>query len=155
MHPYRIHLLHELKDQDYQDRVNFSNWFLEQEEDIIERILWTDEAHFHLDGALNTRNCIIWSGENPQASVTHSLHPQRVTVWCGFSAKFILPPAFLEGETVNSERYLNILKQHMLPNLPRRSNILFMQDGAPPHIAKPVKEFLMQKFGENVISQRW
>lgn len=155
MHPYRLHMLHELKEGDHQARIDFANWFLDQEDDYVERIMWSDEAHFDLDGSLSTRNCIIWSSSNPYASVTHSLHPQRVTVWCGFTAKFILPPAFIEGATVNGERYLRILQEHMLPNLPRRKSVVFMQDGASPHIAKPVKEFLMKKFGNDIISRHF
>jgi hypothetical protein len=155
MRPYRLRMLHELKEGDHQERIDFANWFLEQEDDYVERILWSDEAHFHLDGSLSTRNCVIWSSSNPQAAVIHSMHPQRVTVWCGFTAKFILPPAFIEGETVNGERYLRILQEHMLPNLPRRKSVVFMQDGAPPHIAKPVKEFLMKKFGDDIISRHF
>ncbi|GBN27936.1 hypothetical protein AVEN_216322-1 [Araneus ventricosus] len=28
-------------------------------------ILWTDEAHFYLQGSVNTQNCRIWAKENP------------------------------------------------------------------------------------------
>lgn len=155
MHPYHLQLVHELKPQDFESRMEFANWFLEQDEDFVERILWTDEAHFHLDGSISNKNCVIWASNNPNISVSHSLHPQRVTVWCGLTAKFILPPFFIEGETVNGERHLHILQNHMKPNLPRRSNVIFMQDGAPPHIAKPVKEFLLSNFGEKVISRHF
>lgn len=159
MHPYHVHLLHEMKETDFPARVEFAEWFLEKmdEENFQERVLWTDEAHFHLDGTLSNHNCIIWAKENPGIFTTKSLHPQRVTVWCGFTSNFILPPAFLEqGQTVNAERYLAILRDHMLPNLPRRNkNIVFMQDGAPPHIANPVKDFLRNQFGDDIISRHF
>jgi transposase len=160
LHPYHISLHQELKETDYAARLEFANWFLEQtdiDETFDRRVLWTDEAHFSLDGTLCTKNCIIWSSENPHVSVTRSLHPDRVTVWCGFSSDFILPPFFLESnETVNSDRYLNILKHHMLPNLGRRKrNIIFMQDGAAPHTAVKVREFLHDNFGERVISRNF
>jgi transposase len=159
MHPYRVRLLQELKETDYQARVDFANWFLDRmdEDGFQERVLWTDEAHFNLDGSLCNKNCVIWSKDNPCTSVTTSLHPQRVTVWCGFTSRFILPPAFLEnGDTVNAERYLHILKEHMLPNLPRhKKNIIFMQDGAPPHVANIVKTFLKDRFGDDIISRHF
>jgi inhibitor of nuclear factor kappa-B kinase subunit alpha len=158
LHPYHVRLTHELKEKDFEERVAFANWFLERMDDdgFSERVLWTDEAHFHLDGSLTHSNCVIWSKEDPCVSVTKSLHPQRVTVWCGFSAKFILPPAFLEKEeTITAQRYLNILQNHMLPKLPRRQNVIFMQDGAAPHVANVVKGFLREKFGDNVISRHF
>lgn len=157
MHPYRVHVLQELKDSDFQAaRVDFANWFLNKsdEDGFEDRVLWTDEAHFYLDGSLCNRNCVIWSTENPHAVATTSLHPQRVTVWCGFSTRFILPPMFLEeGETVTAERYLTILRDHMLPNIPRRQKVIFMQDGAAPHVAKSVKQFLLNHFGADIISR--
>jgi hypothetical protein len=155
MRPYHLKMVHELKDSDFAARLEFAEWFLDQEDDFVDSVLWTDEAHFHLDGSLSNKNCVVWSTVNPHATVSHSLHPQRVTVWCGLTARFILPPFFLEGETVNGDRYLSILKEHMLPNLPRRRRTVFMQDGAAPHIAKPVKNFLLEKFGSDVISRHF
>lgn len=159
LHPYHVTLRHELKDGDLQSRLDFANWFMDRldvEEDFDQHILWTDEAHFDLDGSLSNRNCIIWAANNPHASVTHSLHPERVTVWCGFTADFILPPFFMEqGETINSDRYLHILQSHMMPHLPRRHNTIFMQDGAAPHTALKVRNFLREKFGDRVISRHF
>jgi transposase len=158
LRPYRVKVLHELKDSDFDARVRFAEWFMDQmdEDGFEKRILWSDEAHFYLDGSLCNSNCVIWSNENPNISVTKSLHPQRVTVWCGFTSTFILPPFFLDsGETINSERYLHILQHHMVPHLPRRANVIFMQDGAAPHVAGNVKNFLEQKFGANVISRHF
>jgi inhibitor of nuclear factor kappa-B kinase subunit alpha len=61
-----------------------------------------------------------------------------------------------QGETINADRYLNILQNHMLPHLPRRHpNIIFMQDGAAPHTALRVRDFLKATFGERVISRHF
>ncbi|GFV86879.1 uncharacterized protein TNCV_2198311 [Trichonephila clavipes] len=57
-------------------------------------ILWTDEAHFHLDGSVNTHNCRIWETDNPHSTLQVPLHSPKVTVWCGFSSSFILGPYF-------------------------------------------------------------
>ncbi|GBN46715.1 hypothetical protein AVEN_149538-1 [Araneus ventricosus] len=56
-------------------------------------ILWSDEVHFCLIGHVNTHNCRIWAAENPHAIQEH---PDRVTVWCGFTATFIIGPYFLK-----------------------------------------------------------
>lgn len=156
-HPYHLKCLHELRPLDYEARVNFANWFLNNCEgsSLWERTLWTDEAHFYLDGFVCTKHCVIWARENPHCYRTKPLHQRKVTVWCGFTNSRILPPAFVpEGQTVNTDVYLDILRNHMLPNLPRNHGLVFMQDGAPAHTSNATKEFLKETFGEqNIISR--
>ncbi|GFX95952.1 uncharacterized protein TNCV_2085321 [Trichonephila clavipes] len=65
------------------------------------KILWSDEAHFHLSGTVNTHNCRIWDTENPRTFQDIPLHSPKVTVWCGFTAKFILGPFLFEKTTRN------------------------------------------------------
>ncbi|GFU53451.1 uncharacterized protein TNCV_1662611 [Trichonephila clavipes] len=48
------------------------------------RILFSDEAHFWLNGYVNKQNCRIWSEANPQVYVETPLHPEKLTVWCAF-----------------------------------------------------------------------
>ena len=62
-------------------------------------ILWTDEAHFHLNGQVNTHNCHTWAKENPNTVQAKLLHDTKVTVWCGFTAKFIMVPYSSEQVT--------------------------------------------------------
>ncbi|GFX52111.1 hypothetical protein TNCV_981481 [Trichonephila clavipes] len=55
-----------------------------------ERILFSDEAHFWLNGYVNKQNCRIWSKANPEAYVETPLHPEKLTVWCALWAGGIL-----------------------------------------------------------------
>ncbi|GFU60598.1 DUF4817 domain-containing protein [Trichonephila clavipes] len=48
---------------------------------ISELILFSDEAHFWLNGYVNKQNCRIWSEANPQVYVETPLHPEKLTVW--------------------------------------------------------------------------
>ncbi|GFW00484.1 uncharacterized protein TNCV_693231 [Trichonephila clavipes] len=50
--------------------------------DFNKRILFSDEAHFWLNGYVNKQNCRIWSEANPQVYVETPLHPEKLTVWC-------------------------------------------------------------------------
>ncbi|GFU35179.1 hypothetical protein TNCV_2106221 [Trichonephila clavipes] len=50
--------------------------------DFHKRILFSDEAHFWLNGYVNKQTCRIWSEANPQVYVETALHPQKLTVWC-------------------------------------------------------------------------
>jgi len=50
------------------------------------------------------------------------MHPQRVTVWCGFWAKGIIGPYFFENETcqavtVTGARYRDMIKQFFVSKL--------------------------------------
>ncbi|GBO14723.1 hypothetical protein AVEN_28501-1 [Araneus ventricosus] len=93
------------------------------------------------------------------------LHSQTVTVWCGFMAAFIFGPFFFEeiGSsgpvtcTVKGKRYESILRNQIVPVLQQRGCVdstIFMQDGAPPHIATPVKQLLNLHFGNDRIINR-
>ncbi|GFW54539.1 uncharacterized protein TNCV_2232131 [Trichonephila clavipes] len=45
--------------------------------DFHKRILFSDEAHFSLNGYVNKQNCRIWSEANPQVYVETPLHPEK------------------------------------------------------------------------------
>ncbi|GFV51306.1 hypothetical protein TNCV_2174911 [Trichonephila clavipes] len=58
--------------------------------DFHKRILFSDEAHFWLNGYVNKQNCRIWSEANPQVYVETPLVPEKLTVWCALWAGGIL-----------------------------------------------------------------
>ncbi|GFV55246.1 hypothetical protein TNCV_3279611 [Trichonephila clavipes] len=58
--------------------------------DFHKRILYSDEAHFWLNGYVNKQNCSIWSEANPQVYVETLLHPEKLTIWCALWAGGIL-----------------------------------------------------------------
>ncbi|GFW49562.1 uncharacterized protein TNCV_2843431 [Trichonephila clavipes] len=58
--------------------------------DFHKRILFSDEAHFRLNGYVK-KNCRIWSEANPQMYVETPLHPEKLTVWCALWAGAVVP----------------------------------------------------------------
>ena len=65
------------------------------------------------------------------------MHPQCVTVWCGFGFRGIIGPFFFENEqgqavTVNGARYRAMLNEFLLKKIEEEDigNIWFQQDGA-------------------------
>ncbi|GFU35794.1 uncharacterized protein TNCV_1083571 [Trichonephila clavipes] len=155
---YRFKRVQMLEPGDPQQRLDFANEFLlryDADNDWPLRILWTDEAHFTLNGSINTKNCMHWGETNPHAVAPVPLFDAKVTVWCGITATFVLGPFFFEETTptgpatcsVTGSRYAAMLKNYVLPELRRRNalnDIVWMQDGAPPHIARSVKRLLDQ-----------
>ncbi|GFX05092.1 hypothetical protein TNCV_4460371 [Trichonephila clavipes] len=66
--------------------------------DFHKRILFSDEAHFWLNGYVNKQNCRIWSEANPQVYVETPLHPEKLTVWCALWAGGIIGPYFFKND---------------------------------------------------------
>ena len=62
-------------------------------------ILCFDETQFTLDGAVNNQNCRIWCSACPYVVHERSLHSGYITVWCDFTAEFILRPFSFEQNT--------------------------------------------------------
>ncbi|GFV90173.1 uncharacterized protein TNCV_4378891 [Trichonephila clavipes] len=78
---------------DHQARRRFVEWAQNEiavVPDFPNRILFTDEAHFWLNGYVNKQNCRIWSEANPQVYGETPLHPEKLTVWCALWAGGIL-----------------------------------------------------------------
>ncbi|GBM95080.1 hypothetical protein AVEN_111036-1 [Araneus ventricosus] len=59
---YKIHVMQALNPADPGKRTQFARLFLARRavDNCPWNILWSDETHFTLHGAVNTRNCRIW-----------------------------------------------------------------------------------------------
>ncbi|GFW81016.1 transposable element Tc3 transposase [Trichonephila clavipes] len=65
---------------DHQARRRFVEWAQNEiavVPDFHKQILFSDEAHFWLNGYVNKQNCRIWSEANPQVYVETPLHPEN------------------------------------------------------------------------------
>jgi len=118
---YKIQLTQELKPTDHVQHREFVNWVLENQKvdgNFSKKIIFSDEAHFQLDGCVNTQNCRIWGAENPRVIHGKLLHVQRATVWCGFWAGRVIGPYFFKNEarnsvTVNGVHYRNMITEFL------------------------------------------
>ncbi|GFX79470.1 putative transposable element [Trichonephila clavipes] len=117
--------------------------------DFHERILFSDEAHFWLNGYVNKQNCRIWSEANPQVYVETPLHPEKLTVWCALWTSGIIGPYFFknaEGHnvTVNGDRYRAMITNFFIPELNNHNvqELWFQQDGATCHTARVTIDLL-------------
>ncbi|GFV14160.1 hypothetical protein TNCV_526341 [Trichonephila clavipes] len=78
---------------DHQTKRRFVEWAQNEIAVVLDfhkRILFSDEAHFFLNGYVNKQNCHISSEANPQVFVETPLHPEKLTVWCALWAGGIL-----------------------------------------------------------------
>jgi len=158
LYPYKLSSLIDLTHVAKTKRMEFCEWLMSS--DSMPDILWSDEAYFSLNGEVNKHNCIVWAAEKPEPRVVVKSYPPKICVWMGFSGHFLHEPFFFHG-SINADGYLEMLQSHMIPGLQRHralESVIFQQDGAPPHVAKKVMEFLAGQFGDRVISRnagRW
>lgn len=153
--PFKFKMLQALEDRDFEKRIEFGNWYY-QNEPTIPNVLWSDEAYLHLDGGVSRYHCQIWSVNNPRQIMTKPLHPRKICVWIGFTSTFCLEPYFFEG-TITAASYLQMLQNHVQPSLTRLdklSSTIFQQDGAPAHFGKVVRSYLEKTFGADRIISR-
>lgn len=161
MHPYKIMLVQELSERDFEVRMTLCQDMLRhvQREDVV---IFSDEAHFHLSGTVNKQNCRYWCEGNPQELHQRPLHSPKVTVWCAIFNFGVIGPYFFEenGETVtvNSDRYCVMLRNFLQPKLGELfhglENVWFQQDGATAHTARRSLTLAREMFPGHVISLR-
>ena len=122
---------------------------------LLENIIWSDEAVFHLGGFVNRHNSHYWAQETPKKLLKKSQSKPKVTVWCGITATRVIGPFFLR-DTMNGERYHHMLEDFIIQeiNQMNKDHVIFMQDGAPPHYANFVQDLLNNSFPGRWIGRR-
>lgn len=162
LHPYKIQLVQKLKPNDFNLRKLYAETMLERFSNF-DNILFSDEAHFHLNGHVNKQNCRYWSSENPKTKHQKPLHSPKVTVWAAISSKGIIGPYFFEDFygrtiTVNSTEYVKMLRLFLSPQLQEfagyNRRTWFQQDGATCHTSNESLPVVKEMFPEKLISRR-
>lgn len=167
-HPFKIQLVQELSDDDPDRRMEFCQVLMDmcnQNPGFVQNIIFSDEATFKLNGEINRQNCRYWAKDNPHwMREQHTQYPEKVNVWVGIVRNKIIGPYFFEGN-VNGQAYLQFLQRFLIPTLvnlfPSRNNprvpdesLWYQQDGAAPHYAVGVREYLNQVFPNRWIGRR-
>jgi len=127
-----------------------------EDEEFVTKIVWSDEAQFKLNGRVNRHNCVYWAPENLHVHVEKAVNLPGMNVWCGLSARGLIGPFLFEG-TVTGEAYLEMLRSSILPAiraLYENSEVFYQQDGAPPHYHRDVRAFLDENLQGHCIGIR-
>lgn len=86
-----------MKETDHKQRV--STWLQEhasQRDEIFDRMFFSYEAWFHLNGYVNNQNTQICATSNPYHMQEQTLHDVRV--WCAVSRHTSLAQSFLQKQ---------------------------------------------------------
>lgn len=152
-HPYHLSLHQALGGRDFERRMEFCRFALQQLKDdpFFKRVLFTDEATFTNHGNVNLRNMHYWALENPHwiRQVQHQ-KPWSVNVWCGIVGNFIVGPYFIPDmlNGIMYEHFLRNVLPTLLEEIPldTRQCMWFQHDGCPAHSSRVATEVLNEKF---------
>ena len=122
MRSYKIQFV-QLYDDDYDRRVEMADTLLPilQNPGNKDRIFFSDECTFYLSEMVHKQNCRKWGYENQHEVQEVPLHSLKVNVWCAMSSKCIIGPYFFDDKNVNSENYLEMLKEYFHPILVKKA----------------------------------
>ena len=165
LYPYKMWTRQKLTPKNMTDRVEFCRWFLRQCEmtdAFLQHIWFTDEAHFYLDGSVNTQNNRFWAITAPDIVKERPLHSLKCTAWCAVSSSGVIGSFLSEDgqertQTVTGERYRRIFRRFVTVMQRRCADNhaiqWFQQDGATPHTAHETIKLIQECFGTRVISR--
>ena len=95
MKPYKYHMLQALRPTDEVARLNFCHHLTEElDENVTNKLVFSDEACFHLSGKVNRHNLRIWGTEKPHETIQHERDSPKVNVFCAISKKSVYGPFF-------------------------------------------------------------
>lgn len=110
--PYKKRVVPNLSVEQKRKRVNFYHWVKNNfSKSDTERILFSDEKWFTLNGVYNSQNDRIWAANREEADESGGIHqkrkfPQGIMVWLGACTKGLTPLVVIEKGTVNQEVYM-------------------------------------------------
>lgn len=95
-------------------RTDFSNLVLEQLEDFVKKLVFSDKTIFYLSGKINCQNVRIWDFENSRVIQEHKRDSPKVNVFCAISNTKVYGDFFFVGNTVIGAFYLDLLENRCL-----------------------------------------
>ena len=119
MTPCKLQLVQQLKDADKPARRDSCIAIQEklEEDGFDDRLVFSDEPAFHVNGKVNKHNTGIWDAENPHEILEHQRDSPKVTMFCAMSKKAVYELFVFKGATVNGEMYLDMLEKWLVDNM--------------------------------------
>lgn len=161
-HPFKVKLVHELNEDDFDRRIEFCEdmmFRIDENPNFASNVVFSDEATFQLNGNLNRHNCRYWAEENPfWMREDNTQYPQKLNVWAGILNNQLIGPFFIDGN-LNAIQYENMLRMQIVPRIieitgANFEHTWFQQDGAAPHYGRNVRQYLNVVFADRWIGRR-
>ena len=146
---YKPRRYKQLNEDDPDRRLEFCETWEEHvraDAQFYQKIIWSGEARFHINGCVNTHNCAILPYES--TIETEKEDSSSITVWGAIWHEDVIGPVFFDS-TVSSENYLNMLNTTLfqyIVNQMKAQHLVYQLDGAPPHFDIHVRNALNENF---------
>lgn len=146
--PYKFQMVQALKPADLPKRTQFCQELqLRLEEDGFEdRLVFTDEATFHLSGKVNRHNLRFWGTENPQLTLEYERDSPKLNVFCAITSNRVFGPFFFAEPTVTGGIYLDMLSEWLLPQLTENVADFILQQDWSGHVRDHLNMYLPQRW---------
>ncbi|PNF20655.1 hypothetical protein B7P43_G03020, partial [Cryptotermes secundus] len=148
---YKIQIIQALTPSGKVARTNFVVDKLERIDaspDFLRQVCFSDEATFHVNGAVNRYNCRIWGSQNPHVTCELETGSPKVNEWSSLMHDKFIGLLFFWEKTLTGRSYLDMLERYALPQLPPQT--ILQQDGAPPYFWQHVRNHL-----DREVTGRW
>jgi hypothetical protein len=144
---YKLQHLHHIKPDDQRKRIDFAVEMLsciEENDNYLDFMLFSDESTFHVCGKINRHNCRIWGSGNPHQVIEYERDTPKLSVWLGLHKHGVIGQFFFMESMVTGHSYLDMLENFVIPHIP--PGFIFQQDGAPSHFHRDATTFLDETF---------
>lgn len=105
----RIERLVSTRDRNFEEHVQFCEWFLHQMQNfnatLVQTVLRTDKVTFTNCGSVNTKNMHYWVTKNSQ--VNHQCR-RDLNDWCGIIGHQIIGPYFIKRSVTGRTYYIRV-----------------------------------------------
>ena len=88
-----------------------------EEDRFTKKLVFSDEATFHVCGKVNHYNVRIWGTENPHVTMEHVRDSPKVNVFCAVFSCKVYGPFFFAEPTVTGINYLDTLQLWLMSQL--------------------------------------
>lgn len=126
---------------------------------FFDRVYWTDESIFTLNGHVNKQTMRFWARTDPKKYIEISHHPSKVMMFAAIHKTKGIIRGFFD-RNVDQYSYVKMLEDNIMPAIiKKRSNPhdisedVWMQDGAPCHTTEYSLSYLYSNF-EFIISNK-
>ncbi|CAB0043489.1 unnamed protein product, partial [Trichogramma brassicae] len=150
-HDFKFRKGQGLLPEDYPRRVAFCEGMLaafEEDDTLLDRIIYTDECNYARQGSINTKNQHFWAAENPHLVREDKFQRHfNQHVWAGMVGDRLLGPVFCDA-AFDGDSYLKFLEVDLTEMLDenftreQQGELVLMHDGASAHAAGHVVDYL-------------
>ena len=105
-----------------------------EEDGFPKKLIFSDEATFHLHRKINRHDLRIWGTENQHAAIEHIRFFRKLNLFDAVSKKMYGPSFFAES-TVIGTFYVDVMEEWLIPQIENDiGDFIYHQDGASPHL---------------------